>query len=120
LEVAKESVCKASLLNNLLTDDRYTQTDFRYNLGELHDEMGVFSTMKDVIGNENLRYPEAALKSVVELKRERMNSNVEVSIWIRPTIGYSAKCTGETGIDKFSKIVQGFNSENAGDDSSAA
>jgi len=49
-----------------------------------------------------------------------MDSNVEVSIWIRPTIGYSAKCTGETGIDKFSNIVEGLSSENAGDDSSAA
>jgi len=37
LEEGKDSVCKASKLNELITDDRYTQTDFRYNLGELHD-----------------------------------------------------------------------------------
>jgi hypothetical protein len=49
LEKAKDSVCKASLLNNLVTDDRYKQTDFRFNLGELHDRMGVFNIMEDTM-----------------------------------------------------------------------
>jgi len=112
LEADADGECKVSKLNNKANDERYTQTDFRYSLGKLQEESGLFDKLALLVTDT---------RSIDDLARKRTaKTNVVVSIWIRPTISFSPKCTGETSLKKFSDIAGGLSSANASDDYSAA
>lgn len=89
LEKERKEECKESKLNLKKYDTRYRETGFKYNIGQMHDEMGVFLELG--------RHP----FNVRGLRDKRRRSGDNLSIFIRPTIPYSISCDGEKSRKSF-------------------
>ena len=101
LEREKNAQCPKSKLNDQILDERFSKLNMKYNLGDLHREVGVFKLLGEKKQN-----------NIIAVMAAR--DEIDTSFWQRPNMGWSLKCERkpETNRAAYLKVLNKINLTN--------